>query len=84
MDRYARCKSLEAAWELADFLTANMQNCRFEVHMPSRTEFDVHTAVGYPLPKVWQEHVRKLVAAYKAAKLKQMAEDSQGLNSTQG
>ncbi len=77
MDRYARCKSLESAWELADFLTDHVQDCRFEVHMPTRTDFDVHTAIGCPLPKDWQEYVHRIVAAWKAAKLQQMSEDGQ-------
>ncbi len=71
MDRYARCKSLDAAWELAEFLTAHVRDCRFEVHMPSRIDFDVHCCIA--LPADWRAYVQKLVNAWKHAKLNGMA-----------
>jgi hypothetical protein len=69
--RFARCKSIGSAWDLADFLTAHVHDCKFEVRMPSRTDIEVWAWT--PLPPAEQEQVKRMVAAYRNAKLAEQA-----------
>lgn len=49
MNRIAKVKTLDAAWQIIDFLSKELKGCQFQVEMPQRDCFEIWPARGNPL-----------------------------------
>jgi len=73
MHRFASCKTLSTAWDLADFLMVKVPSIAFMVQMPTRTEYEVWSARGCPLPPSSRAEVAKFVIEFRELKMREQA-----------
>ena len=63
MNRIAKVKTLDTAWQVIDFLCKELEGCQFQVEMPRRDCFEIWPAHGFPLhPTERQLAHEKLIA----------------------
>ena len=73
MHRFANCKTQSTSWDLADFLMVKVPGIAFMVQMPTRTEYEVWSVRGCPLPPSSRAEVAKFVIEFRELKMREQA-----------